>query len=301
MSDVGDEGPRCERCGYSRRGIRPGRPCPECGLAASRRDRRRGRDVPRRVQDLPSPLVRRVRRAAWIAAIAAVASIVSRASNLVGVAPVDPWVGGAIGVAIESTWALGVFLFAAPIQDAEAVERGLGPRSGLRRAARFLQLGWPLGVVLDRGGVFFAGGPLDPVLEWSAVAAWAIGFAGLVVLAVLLIRWSDWMENDEASKWARLYLWCVAGVPAAAVLFVLLGALIAPFMLVAALLGLVCGGGLVFLMPLTIFSIARQLDWAISWQDRRAERDESLRAEVRRRPPVAAAIRRDDDGPLPLV
>lgn len=242
-----------------------------------------------------------MRLAAWIASIAAVSSLAWRGAMLAGAAPQDPLVGGAIGFAIETIWAVGIFLFAAPIDDAEAVERGLGPRSGLRACARFLQLGWPLGIVLSLAAETVAGGPMHPVLDWSAVAARAVGFAGLVVLAVLLVRWADWMEDDDASKWARLYLWCVAGVPAAALLLVLLGALIAPFMLVAALLGLVCGAGLVFLMPLTIFSIARQLDWAISWQDRRAERDESLRAEVRRRPPAGAAIKREDDGPLPLA
>lgn len=245
--------------------------------------------------------MRRVRRAAWIAAIAAVASLAWRAAVLMGLAPVDPAVGGAIGFAIESTWALGVFLFAAPIDDAEAVERGLGPRSGLRAWARFLQLGWPMGIVLDRGGAFFAGGPLHPVFEWSAIAAWAIGLAGLVVLAVLLVRRADWMENDETAKWARLYLWCVAGVPATALLFVLIAALIPPFMLIAVLLGLVLGVGLVFLMPLAILSIARHLDWAISWQDQRADRDEALRRQVRSRQRGATALAAEDDGPLPLA
>lgn len=300
MSAGGDEPPRCERCGYSRRGIRPGRPCPECGHAPLRAGRRGAYAAPRRVQDLPSPLVRRVRRAAWIASIGAVGSVAWRAAVLLGVAPVDPAVGGAIGVAIESTWALGVFLFAAPIDDAEAVERGLGPRSGLRAWARFLQLGWPLGLTLDRGGAFVVGGPLHPVLEWAAVAAWAAGFAGLVVFAVLLVRWADWMENDEAEKWAKLYLWCVGGLPAAAVLLVLIAALIPPFMLIAALLGLVCGAGLVFLMPLAILSVARHLDWAIAWQDRRADRDAALREQVRPRG-RAAGSSTVDDGPLPLA
>ena len=220
---------------------------------------------------------------------------------LAGVAPQDPLVGEAIGVVIETVWAAGIFLFAAPIGEAGAVKRGLGPRSGLRACARFLQLGWPLGIVLSLAAENVAGGPMHPVLDWSAVVAWAFGYAGLVVLAVLLIRWADWMENDGASRWARLYLWCIAGVPGAAVLFVLFAALVPPFMPAAVLLGLACGVGLIVLMPLTIFSIARQLDWAISWQDLRAERDESLREEIRRRPPAAAAIRRDDDGPLPLA
>lgn len=220
---------------------------------------------------------------------------------LAGVAPQEPLVGGSIGFAIESMWAIGVFLFAAPIEDREAVERGLGPRSGLRALARFLQLGWPAGIALGRCGDHFAGGPLQAAFEWSAVAAWGIGFGGLVVLAVLLIRWADWMENDHAAKWSRLYLWCVAGVPAAAVLFLLIAALVPPFMLIAVLLGLVCGIGLLFLMPLSILSIARHLDWAVSWQDHRAERDDELREQVRRRTQVAAAIRPDDDGPLPLV
>lgn len=220
---------------------------------------------------------------------------------LAGVAPGDPLLGGLVGFAIESMWAFGVFLFAAPIEDAEAVERGLGPRSNLRRAARFLQLGWPIGIVLDRAGVLLGGGPLQAVLEWSALAAWAIGFAGLVVLAVLLVRWADWMENDEAAKWARLYLWCVAGVPATALLFVVLAALIPPFMLIAVLLAFVLGVGLVFLMPMAILSIARHLDWAISWQDRRDERDAQLREQVRRRPDTATVRRTDDEGPLPLA
>jgi hypothetical protein len=252
------------------------------------------------VQDLPTPLVRRVRRAAWIAAAAAVASLVWRGLVVAGMAPFDPLVMGAIGLVIESIWAGGVFLFAAPLDDPEAVERGLGPRSRLRRWARYLQVGWPIGIALDRGGSFLAGGPLHAAFEWSAVAAWGIGFAGLVALALLLIRWADWMEDDETAKWAKLYLWCVAGVPAAAVLVFVLAALIAPFMLLAALLGLACGLGLLFLMPMSILSIARHLDWAVSWQDQREERDLELRQQVRRRDAASESPNRDD-GPLPLV
>jgi hypothetical protein len=253
------------------------------------------------VQDLPAPLVRRVRRAAWIAAAAAVASLVWRGLIVAGVAPLDPLAMGAIGIVIESIWAGGVFLFAAPLDDPEAVERGLGPRSRLRRWARFLQVGWPIGIALDRGGSLLAGSPLHAVFEWSAVAALGIGFAGLVVLALLLIRWADWMEDDETAKWARLYLWCVAGLPAAAVLFLVLAALIAPFMLLAALLGLACGLGLLFLMPMSILSIARHLDWAVSWQDQREVRDAELREQVRQRDAARRSPSPGDDGPLPLA
>jgi hypothetical protein len=252
------------------------------------------------VQDLPTPLVRRVRRAAWIAAAAAVASLVWRGLVVAGMAPFDPLVMGAIGLVIESIWAGGVFLLAAPLHDPEAVERGLGPRSSLRRWTRFLQLGWPIGIALDRGGAFLAGSPLHAAFEWSAVAAWAVGFAGLVLLALLLIRWADWMEDDETAKWARLYLWCVAGLPAAAVLVFVLAALIAPFMLLAALLGLACGLGLLLLMPMSILSIARHLDWAVSWQDQREAKDLELRQQVRRRDAASESPSRDD-GPLPLV
>ncbi|MGA0174883.1 MAG: hypothetical protein ACO3NL_14750, partial [Phycisphaerales bacterium] len=131
-------------------------------------------------------------------------------------------------------------------------------------------------------------------------AAWGIGFAGLVALALLLIRWADWMEDEETAKWARLYLWCVAGLPAAAVLVFVLAALIAPFMLLAALLGLACGLGLLFLMPMSILSIARHLDWAVSWQDQREAKDLELRQQVRRRDAASESPSRDA-GPLPLV
>lgn len=253
------------------------------------------------MQDLPSPLVRRVRRAAWIAAAAAVASLVWRGAVVSGLAPFDPLLMGAIGLVIESIWAGGVFLLAAPLHDPEAVERGLGPRSSLRRWTRFLQLGWPIGLVLDRGGSFLVGGPLHAAFEWSAVAAWGIGFAGLATLALLLVRWADWMEDDETAKWARLYLWCVAGVPAAAVLAFVLAAVIAPFMLLAVLLGAVCGLGLLFLMPMSILSIARHLDWAVSWQDQRDARDHELREQVRPREAGTRSPNIEGDDPLPLA
>lgn len=242
-----------------------------------------------------------MRRAAWIAAAAAVASLLWRGLIFAGAAPLDPLLGGAIGIVVESIWATGVFLFAAPIDDPEAVGRGLGPRSSLRLAARFLQLGWPIGMALDRGGTFFAGGPIHPFFEWSAVVAWGIGFAGLVVLALLFLRWADWMEDEETAKWARLYLWCVAGVPAAALLLVILAAFIAPFMLLAALLGLVCALGILFLIPMSILSIARHLDWAVSWQEQREARDVELREQVRPRSRGASNAHSEDDGPLPLA
>ncbi|MGA1708161.1 MAG: hypothetical protein ACO4CI_05665 [Phycisphaerales bacterium] len=241
-----------------------------------------------------------MRRAAWIAAAAAVASLVWRGAVVSGLAPFDPLVMGAIGLVIESIWAGGVFLLAAPLHDPEAVERGLGPRSSLRRWTRFLQLGWPIGIALDRGGAFFAGSSLHAAFEWSAVAAWSVGFAGLVLLGIALFLSVGFCKDDETAKWAKLYLWCVAGVPAAAVLVFVLAALIAPFMLLAALLGLACGLGLLFLMPMSILSIARHLDWAVSWQDQREERDLELRQQVRRRDAASESPNRDD-GPLPLV
>jgi membrane protein implicated in regulation of membrane protease activity len=85
------------------------------------------------------------------------------------------------------------------------------------------------------------------------------------------------------------------------VLFVVLAALIAPFMLLAALLAVACGLGLLFLMPLSILSIARHLDWAVAWQDRQEAKDLELQEQVRPRGTAVRATSSRDEGPLPLA
>lgn len=299
MAPSEDEAIRCERCGYPRRGLPPSRPCPECGFQSRSPRRRRG--VPREVKDLPGSLVRRVRRAAWIAAAAAVASLAWRGAGLVGVGPSDPGIAAAIGVTLESLWAAGVFLFAAPIDDPEAVTRGLGARSSLRRAARFLQLGWPIAMAAERSRAIVPGSPLDPVLEWTALAAWGVGGAGLIVLALLLIRWAEWMQDEQSEKWSRLFLWSAGGLPAAAVLAGLLQAVMPPLVLLPVLLGLACGLGLLFLLPMSLMSIANGLDWTVSWQALRAEQDSDLRRQVRSRGEAPPPPPPEDDAPIPLA
>lgn len=288
---------RCSGCGYELRGLPSTRPCPECGQRRSRPRRAR----PRRFQDLSETFVRRVRRAAWLLSAAAVLSLCWRLAVLFGGTPSDPIVAGGLGVLVESFWVVGVLVFATPIESPDAVERGLGVRSPLRRAARGLQFGWPVAVALDRIGDF-APGALQITLEWGAYAAWAIGVAGLIALALLLLRWAEWVEDETAESWARGYLWAAAGVPIGLAAVGVCLAVLPPFALVPMLLLAVCGLALLLLLPATILSIGLDLHATVHWQVQRRERDEVLQAEVRSRPrPAPAPPPTRDDAPIPLA
>lgn len=246
--------------------------------------------------------MRRTRRAAWLLSAAAVLSLCWRLAVLFGGTPSDPIVAGGLGILVESFWVVGVLVFATPIQSPDAVERGLGPRSPLRRAARGLQFGWPVAVALDRSGDLVPGGGLQTTLEWAAYAAWAIGVAGLITLALLLLRWAEWIEDETAESWARGYLWAAAGVPIGLAAVGVCLALLPPFALVPMLLLAVCGLALLLLLPATILSIGLDLHATVNWQVQRRERDEVLKADVRPQTRRAAPPRpREDDAPIPLA
>lgn len=241
-----------------------------------------------------------MRRVVWFAAAAAVGSLAWSIALLFGVIAVDPRLASAIGVGIECLWVLAVLLFTVPLEAPDAIERGLGKRSACRRWCRGLQFARPVAAIFEGLGLLAIGGGLQTTLAWTADAMGVAGAVGLLLFAVLLVRWAEWIEDETAASWARGYLWAAAGVVLFGVLAVATMALLPPLVLVPMLGLALCGLALLLLLPASLLSIGLALDATVAWRRERSRRDETLRDEVRgrRERPVAAPL---DDAPIPLA
>jgi len=207
----------------------------------------------------------------------------------------------ALSLAIEVLWATGVILFAAPIEDPDAEKRGLGRRSRVRVAARWLQLAWPISVLLAQPTLLKLPAALYEASEWTARGMSLAGLAGLLALAVHLRRWAEWLEDDDSARWAEHYLWAVAGVPGFLLLSLLAAAVSPPF-LVGPLFGVgACLLAMLILLPGALLGVTRSLGWSRSWKRLRAERDAELREAIADRPPDAPRTQSSDDAPIPLA
>lgn len=247
--------------------------------------------------ELPEALITRLTITARIASVAAVLSLVLRAAVLFRF-----WMPPfAVSLAIEVLWTIGVVLFAAPIEDPDAEKRGLGRRSPVRVAARWLQLAWPVSVLLAQPALLKLPVKLHEASEWTGRGMALAGLAGLLALAVHLRRWAEWLEDDDSARWAEYYLWSVAGVPGF-LLLALLAAAVSPPFLVGPLLGVgACLLAMLILLPGALLGVTRSLGWSRSWKQLRAERDAELRDALADRPPDVPRTTTSDDAPIPLV
>jgi hypothetical protein len=273
----------CLGCGYDLRGLtREGR-CPECGLPISTAPTI---DAP--ISEMPPQMVRIFRTASWLATACVAVLIVL----VVG----RPWLG--VGWEVRSTyflclaviWAMSVWMLTPAIDAPQAISRGFTRNGRLRRAARWLQLGWVLAAgsglalaILDRlaAGPGAAPTPASWVdtLRIARTLGTLTGLAGVFTLGILLQRLAEWTCDREAEA---AFNWAVWGIP----LFSLLMFLTPTIFLVTLLLALLWGGA-VCAFPYALLSLSKSLAWAVrhagEHQDRlrrQRERKDEYDAEV---------------------
>lgn len=292
----------CEYCGYNLRGLRWGGRCPECG--APIRYRRTVNTLA--FDEMPLPLIRRFRLSCRITTVAMVGAIGALMTPIfLSVAVVEVLVVLSVSTLL---WLIGSWMLTEPIDAPQAVANGLGPRSRVRRAARWLQFGWAAYALC-----LVQASPAG----WLALLSLAAGMSGVFVLAVHLERFASWVGDEFAAKAFALTLW---GTVAAAPLILIMMAtrnafggltiLMAPFVLA---LGLVLLVAALLAFPVGLFALARSVEWSAFHARERYERGRRLAERIVARspppppappPPPGAAAQPGgparEDAPIPV-
>ncbi len=190
-------GAKCLGCGYDLRGLPVLGHCPECGLPGSPEKTTKAGDP---LCEMPLDLIRRFHHACLIASGSVIALLVTLAFTYG--AMLNPAVTGGIMFPASLIWVLGAWGLTPAIDQPEAVWRGFHATNRLRRAARWLQLGWPACL-----GAFWAIA-LTPATETTLISSlWLLfagglllGAAGLIMLSLMLEQLADWVRDFAAKE-----------------------------------------------------------------------------------------------------
>jgi hypothetical protein len=239
----------CMTCGYELRGLPLGSDCPECGLTTR---------IPETIDDplslMPIEMIRRLKWGCWAVfwcmLITFVLGIVLSQHQMP-----DGLVLGALA-AVSLSWQVAVRLATPALGLPQGVLRGFSRRGKLRFAAHWFQIGWVIAatsaVVLEIGG---RSGALTDVsanlLRWGIVA----GLIGLILLALMFERLSEWSRDDQAQKVFNTIAW---GLPFAVLLLLwtpsnALLALVLKVIAIAALL----------VYPFSVLVLARSVGFSV--------------------------------------
>lgn len=284
----------CEHCGYNLRGQRYGSRCPECGTPALNRRRA----APLAFHEMPLPMIRRFRTSCRITAAAMAGVLVLRLAPPF-VAAVPQQLIPLLLAACTLLWTVGTWLLTEPIDAPQASAHGLGPRSRVRRATRWLQLGW----VANLGGAYLASSTGDLV----AFLGWMTGMAGVFTLSVHLARLADWVGDEFARK--AFYLTLGGTATAVPIIFMMwasrfvmggLTVIIAPLVMVLALCLLVAS---LVAFPVGLFALARSVEWCAVHARDRVDRSREMAERIASRAsvPVASPSPPRPPGPAPTL
>ncbi len=265
----------CEQCAYNLRGLRYSGLCPECGAPIRYR-----RDAGLAFHEMPIAMIRAYRGSAWLAAAASLGGICVFLSG--------NWVPPATRVAIAAVVAAVWFRAVWRLTAARDADRGVG-RGRLRRAARWLQAGWLVG--LAAVGAAAPGAP-SGLLGALAVTAFLAGIAGAIVLAFHLERFADRVGAELAAKSFSAAAWC--SVPTG---LLLLGAIpmvsggggtmwpLYVFVIVFVVLPLALVFAVsVLAIPVGLGLLGHTLGWSVIHARNRIERDRRQRERMAARP-----------------
>jgi hypothetical protein len=192
----------CPGCGYNLRGLAANARCPECGLRTVRAER-----IDDPLSQMPLGIIRTLRLGCWSAS--------AWITGVIILAMLNVWSGfGGAGlagflVAAALLWQVTAVLLTPSFTLPQAVWHGFGPKSRLRIAARWLQVGWLLGAGANllRDAQPAAQPVPDWILAWSTGLGVLVGLAGLVTLGVLLTGLAEWARDEDAAKAFGFSMW----------------------------------------------------------------------------------------------
>lgn len=275
----------CIGCGYNLKGLTTDGQCPECGLPV-----RMPKEIDAPLSQMPVPVIRRFQVGSWMAT--AVAAILVAAVVGPRIAPLSPVLTTAVLLAAGAVWAASVWLLTPALDLPQAITRGFVRGGRLRFSARILQVGW-----LAAGGAALLqrtlpatlkAGPAPDLLDGASAVGFAVGMAGLVVTAILLIRLAEWACDDTAAGAFNLAMW---GVPLSTVMLMLTSSILLVG-LAFAMLWIVS----VAAFPYGLYSLSRSLTWAVHHSRDYADRlDRRRRREDRYAAQVSGTVARMDE------
>jgi hypothetical protein len=196
----------CIGCGYNLRGLRYGMPCPECGMVSTRAAGGGAIDDP--LSLAPTGVILAFIRGCWAASI-----IIALAVALIMAQRFPDWnaVYSRWGLLTLATLWLGAVMWLTPAFGIpQAATRGFSRRSRLRKATRWLQLGWPLAASMTalRSEVTLTA-TSDAAAQMLFTIGSLAGLAGIVLLSIMLERLSEWARDDRAQNLFNWAMWTI--------------------------------------------------------------------------------------------
>lgn len=195
---------RCRKCGYDLRGQPRGGVCPECGFEDTRPDPKM---LAEPLSEAPGHVIRTFAFGAMMCALVAALYVAFTISRMF-----TPWLPitiPSVHMGLAVLWIAGVRL-ATPFFDIpQAVVRGFGPSSRLRRAAWLVQFIWlvPTATALAFAIANPAAGPIHDLVAWTVAIGTMGGIAAIICLAVLLDRLAEWTRDDLAQRALQWTIW----------------------------------------------------------------------------------------------
>lgn len=201
----------CVGCGYKLRGLPIGSNCPECGMPTRIPD-----NIDDPLSQMPVPAIQRLKWGCWSAFWCMVIALVLSAAYYWNTLSDAFALTGLLLLSLS--WQVAV-RFATPALDLpQARLYGFTRRSRLRLAAQWTQLAWPLAAGLALLVLAVKNPPPQMAYAQDAIRlSMAVGVAGLVALAVVFERLSDWVRDAEAQKYFNGIMW---GLPAGVIMLV---------------------------------------------------------------------------------
>jgi hypothetical protein len=289
-----DQDTQCEYCGYNLRGLAYGKVCPECGTPIRYR---RERDLA--FYEMPLPMIKGFRLSCWMAILAFVGIVAFWViGGLRGGSPVGP----VLMLVVVGLWLTAVWRLTQPLDVPQAVAHGFSPRSRLRSAARWLQLGWPLALGARLAAVAPAVlAPPSILYDRLTIFGVFVGIAGIGALALFLARFANWVRDEFAAKAFNTAVWGGVFLTPLVLLLPVIQVTIGPlvFFLVPVILVVIIVLLLVTVaaFPVGLYSLSRSVDWSVIHAKERTERDRRLHARLAPRPPPHV----ESTGPIHLA